>query len=101
MAKDGLGVSLQKYLLVIFLVALSAILRWYFEYIFGRVGPFVTFYPAVIFAVLLGDVGPALLAILLSALAAVFLFMNFRTFSDLHVRLRKTAVGVLSVQTRF
>jgi PAS domain S-box-containing protein len=76
MVKRERVVELRKYLLAVFLVAIAGLLRLAMGHLFALTAPFVTFYPAVILVVLIGDVGAALLAITLSVLTATYLFLE-------------------------
>ena len=57
------------------MVALAVLVRWIVgEYLGARI-PFITFYPAIILATLIGGLWPGIVATVLSALAAWFLFV--------------------------
>jgi len=57
------------------MVALAVFVRWIVgEYLGARI-PFITFYPAIILATLFGGLWPGIVATVLSALAAWFLFV--------------------------
>jgi signal transduction histidine kinase/ActR/RegA family two-component response regulator len=68
--------ELRKYLLAVVAVAIAALSGLAVQYVFGVASPFIAFYPAVILVVLIGDVGPALLAITLSVLSASYCFLE-------------------------
>lgn len=57
-------------------VAVAALCRWAIGKWVGQVPPFITFYPAVMAAAIVGGAGPGVLASILSALAADFFFME-------------------------
>ena len=74
MARDGR--TAKNYLLAVFFVTLATVARWAMGAYFGTIAPFITFYPAVILVVLVtGEIGPALLAVVLSAIGADYLFL--------------------------
>jgi PAS domain S-box-containing protein len=64
-----------SYGLAVVLVALAALARWAVgEYVGARI-PFITFYPAIIIATLIGGLWPGIVATILSSLAAWYLFL--------------------------
>ena len=62
------------YISTAMLVAVAAVLRWLGESL-GPLPLFITFYPAVLLAAILGGSGPGILATVLSALVAVYFFV--------------------------
>jgi len=57
------------------MIALAVLVRWFVgEYVGARI-PFVTFYPAIVFATLIGGLWPGILATILSTVAAWLLFV--------------------------
>jgi K+-sensing histidine kinase KdpD len=56
-------------------VALAGLVRWSLEGILVSGVPFITFFPAVIIAAFVGGLGPGLLSVLLSVLAADYFFI--------------------------
>lgn len=64
----------SRYLAAVILVAIATIVRLALGHWFGVTAPFVTIYPSIILVVLIGGLGPALLAIFLSVIAAGFVF---------------------------
>src|SRR5271157_5152753 len=68
------GIAL-KYISAAILVAVAAVLRWLGESL-GPLPLFVTFYPAVLLAAILGGSGPGILATVLSALIADYFFVR-------------------------
>lgn len=65
-----------QYLLVVLIVAAATLLRLVLGWTLGIRAPFGTFYPAVILAAFIGGLGPALLAVGLSVVLAVLLFLD-------------------------
>ncbi len=63
-----------SYGLTVLLVALAAAIRWGLGHI-GPMSPFLTFYPALMLAALIGGLGPGLAATVLGALAADYFFI--------------------------
>ncbi len=67
---------IAAYGLAVGLVALATLARWAVgEYVGARV-PFISFYPAIILACLLGGLWPGIFAAILSSLAAWYLFLT-------------------------
>ena len=64
-----------SYGLTVLLVAVAAAIRWGLGHMFGPMAPFLTFYPALMLAALIGGLGPGLAATVLGALAADYLFI--------------------------
>jgi PAS domain S-box-containing protein len=65
-----------SYGLVVLLVAAATALRWGLESAFGRIPIFLTFYPVLMLAALIGGLGPGLAATGLGALAADYFFIR-------------------------
>jgi PAS domain S-box-containing protein len=63
------------YALAIALVVLAAALRWLVGENVGARIPFITFFPAIVLATLLGGLGPGILATIVSTVLAWFLFL--------------------------
>ena len=71
----------MSYGLTVLLVAAAAALRWSLGYAFGPIPPYLTFYPALMIAALIGGLGPGLVATGLGGLAALYFFVPpVRTF---------------------
>jgi two-component sensor histidine kinase len=68
--------SARAYAFAIFCIVVAAILRWAMGEWFEGVVPFVTFFPAVLLAALVGGIGPGLLAALLGGLIGWWAFLN-------------------------
>ncbi len=66
----------RKYLYAVLLVGLASLVRLALRSVLGATIPFITFFPAVMLVVLLGAVGPVLLAIGLSGVIAAVLFLG-------------------------
>jgi PAS domain S-box-containing protein len=64
-----------SYGLAVLLVATATNLRWGLEYAFGPMPTFLTFYPALMLAALIGGLGPGLAATGLGGLAADYFFI--------------------------
>ncbi len=64
-----------SYGLTVLLVASAAAIRWGLGYAFGPMPTFLTFYPALMLAALIGGLGPGLAATGLGSLAALYLFI--------------------------
>ncbi len=70
---EGRGGPWQKYLVTIAIVVVAATVRLVFFHSFETRPPYITFYPAVMFAALNGGLRPGLVATVLSALLLNFL----------------------------
>ena len=68
--------SPQAYAFAIFCVVVAGFVRWAIGEWFEGVIPFVTFFPAVLLAALVGGIGPGLLAALLGGLFGWWAFVN-------------------------
>ena len=66
---------LAAYGLALLMVALAVFARWLVGEYTGAQIPFITFYPAIIIAALIGGLGPGILATVLSSVAAWYLFI--------------------------
>jgi PAS domain S-box-containing protein len=66
---------LAAYGLALLLVALAVFMRWLVGEYTGAQIPFITFYPAIIIAALIGGLWPGILATVLSSVAAWYLFI--------------------------
>jgi len=64
-----------RYTVAILTVAVAFILRYFLHTRLNGLAPFITFFPAVIFAAWFGGLGPGLLATTLSALLSVYFFI--------------------------
>jgi Domain of unknown function (DUF4118) len=62
--------SMQAYVFSTFCVALAGLLHWGIELISEDTQVFTTFYPAVLFATLVGGVGAGIYAAMLSGIIA-------------------------------
>jgi PAS domain S-box-containing protein len=67
--------ALAAYGLALALVALAVFMRWLVGEYTGAQIPFITFYPAIIIAALIGGLWPGILATVLSSVAAWYLFI--------------------------
>jgi PAS domain-containing protein len=67
--------ALAAYGLALALVALAVFMRWLVGEYTGAQIPFITFYPAIIIAALIGGLWPGVLATVLSSVAAWYLFI--------------------------
>ncbi len=67
--------ALAAYSLALALVALAIFVRWLVGEAVGEHIPFITFYPAIIVAALVGGLRPGILATVLSTVAAWYLFI--------------------------
>ncbi len=68
--------AIAAYGLAFALVALATLIRWLVgEYVGARI-PFITFYPAIIIATLVGGLWPGVVATIFSSLAAWYLFLT-------------------------
>ena len=66
---------IAAYSLALAMVALAVLVRWIVgEYVGARI-PFITFYPAIILVAVIGGLWPGIVATVLSAFAAWFLFV--------------------------
>ena len=63
------------YGLALLFVAAAIAARWLLDYAFGPMPAFITFYPALMVAALVGGLGPGLVATALRGLAADYFFM--------------------------
>jgi PAS domain S-box-containing protein len=72
--KNRVMILFVSYGLAVLLVAAATVLRWVLEYEFGPFPTFITFYPALILAALIGGLGPGLVATGLGAFAATYFF---------------------------
>src|SRR5215471_4755293 len=68
--------SAQAYALALFCVVVAGLVRWAMGQWFEGVIPFVTFFPAVLLAALVGGIGPGILAALLGGLIGWWTFLN-------------------------
>ena len=68
--------SARAYAFATFFVAVAAVARWAMGIWFEGVIPFVTFFPAVLLAALVGGIGPGILAALLGGLIGWWTFLN-------------------------
>jgi two-component system sensor kinase FixL len=77
---------LLAYGLALLLVAFAVLMRWLVAEYVGAQSPFITFYPAIIVAALIGGLWPGILAAALSVLAAWYAFIPpvFAWTLDLH-----------------
>src|SRR6266508_2142323 len=64
------------YGLAVVLVALASLMRWLVGESVGARVPFITFYPAIVVATLIGGLWPGIVATILSSLAAWYLFLT-------------------------
>src|SRR5581483_7469136 len=64
------------YLLAVAGVAVGALIRWAFMRAIGNVPPYLTFYPVVFVAAVVGGTGPGVLATILSALTVDVLYIE-------------------------
>lgn len=64
------------YAIALTLVAVAIAMRWLLSEDVGPRIPFITFYPAIILAALIGGLGPGVVAIVLSTVAAWALFID-------------------------
>src|SRR5262249_59887973 len=67
--------SAQSYVFALFCVVVAALVRWAVGQWFEGVIPFVTFFPAVLLAALVGGIGPGILAALLGGLIGWWAFV--------------------------
>ena len=89
--------DLRKYLFAVILVAIAASVYLVLKSAFEMHIPFVTFYPVVIFVVLFGGLGPALFAMVLSAVTAALLAPQSICLGGLLVRVAGFCIsGILS-----
>ena len=68
--------SAQSYVFALFCVVVAALVRWAVGQWFEGVIPFVTFFPAVLLAALVGGIGPGILAALLGGFIGWWTFLN-------------------------
>ena len=66
--------SLEAYALAIFLVVIASLVRWGLGLITNQVQTFITFYPAVLFAAIVGGAGVGTFATLLAAVVGWWAF---------------------------
>jgi PAS domain S-box-containing protein len=66
---------LAAYGFALAMVALAVFMRWLVGEYTGAQIPFITFYPAIIIAALIGGLGPGILATVLSSVAAWYFFI--------------------------
>jgi PAS domain S-box-containing protein len=66
---------LVGYAIALALVALAILVRWWVEEAVGPRVPFITFYPAIVMAAVLGGLWPGVVATVLSTVAAWYLFI--------------------------
>jgi two-component system, LuxR family, sensor kinase FixL len=66
---------IRAYVLAGLLVAASLVVRWILRAWFGGNVPYLQFFPAIMVAAWYGGLGPGVLATVLSALAAMYLFL--------------------------
>jgi K+-sensing histidine kinase KdpD len=75
--------ALVVYSAVVVATTAAALLHMALTPLIGNTaGPFITFFPAVLFAAWFGGFGPAALSTLLSALAASYYFVSFDRLPD-------------------
>ena len=67
---------LRSYIFTVAAVTAAFLIRWLLTPVLGTELPFITFFFAVFFAAWLGGLGPAIVATLLSALLALFAFIQ-------------------------
>ncbi len=73
--KNRAAALFLSYGLTLLLVAAAAVTRWGLEYALGPIPAFLTFYPALMVAALIGGLGPGLVATGLGGLTADYFFM--------------------------
>ncbi|MGD0231863.1 MAG: PAS domain S-box protein, partial [Syntrophorhabdales bacterium] len=73
--KNRAAALFTSYGLTVLLVAAATAVRWGLGYAFGPMPPFLTFYPALMLAALIGGLGPGLVATGLGGLAANYFFI--------------------------
>ena len=66
--------SLEAYALAIFLVVIASLVRWGLGLLTNQVQTFITFYPAVLFAAIVGGAGVGIFAALLAAVVSWWAF---------------------------
>jgi PAS domain S-box-containing protein len=74
--QSGLRRAAGRYLLAVAVTIATTAVQWLLNTAFGRLPPFVLFYPSVLLSATLAGGGPGALAVVLSALAADFLFIE-------------------------
>jgi len=67
--------SAEAYILAIIFVAIAALTRWGLGFLTQEMQAFTTFYPAVLFAALLGGAGPAIAAAILGGVISWWKFL--------------------------
>src|SRR5207244_2001414 len=67
---------IAAYGLAFVLIALATFIRWLVGEYVGAQVPFITFYPAIIIATIVGGLWPGIVATILSSLAAWYLFLT-------------------------
>jgi two-component sensor histidine kinase len=67
--------SAKAYAFATFCIAVAAVVRWVFGLWFEGIVPFATFFPAVMFAALVGGIGPGILAALLGGIIGWWAFL--------------------------
>ncbi len=67
--------SVEAYVFAIVLSCAAGLLRWGIEQLGSHVTPFATFYPAVLFAALVGGFWPGLLVVVCGALISWWAFL--------------------------
>jgi two-component sensor histidine kinase len=84
--------SVEAYVFAILLSGVAGLLRWGIEQLGSEVTPFATFYPAVLFAALVGGFWPGLLVVVCGALISWWAFLpdlypfnNLRTGQELNL----------------
>jgi two-component sensor histidine kinase len=68
--------SAEAYVFAAFCVAISALIRWTIGSFFEGVVPFATFFPAALFAALVGGVGPGTFAAVLGGMIGWWAFLD-------------------------
>ena len=75
--------SLSAYAIATGLVAVAALIEWCLQLVAEGVMPFVTFFPAVLFATLIGGTGPGTFAVCLSMIIGWWAFLPVRMSFEL------------------
>lgn len=73
-ARGAIAKGVLHYGTAVLLVAASALLRYLLHDVLGPNVPFITFFPAVMFAALIGGLGPGIVAVVLCTLVSVIVF---------------------------
>jgi two-component sensor histidine kinase len=68
--------SIQAYAFAAFCVAVAALIRWAIGSFFQGVVPFATFFPAALFAALVGGIGPGTFAVVLGGIIGWWAFLD-------------------------